>query len=81
MLPTPDKFHYMFNLRDLSRITQGFIKSTPEDINTVPKILHQFTNECYRVLPDRFVSNEDIKWFSDTCVPSVIRETFRDEAI
>ncbi|KAL0234370.1 hypothetical protein PCE1_001406 [Barthelona sp. PCE] len=65
MLPTPDKFHYMFNLRDLSRIVQGMLRGTNESVKNPTDLFLIWKHEAERVLPDRFTNYSDIEWYNE----------------
>uniref|UniRef100_A0A8C9TK44 Dynein axonemal heavy chain 8 n=1 Tax=Scleropages formosus TaxID=113540 RepID=A0A8C9TK44_SCLFO len=73
MLPTPSKFHYIFNLRDLSRIWQGMLNIKAEECEDIQTLLALFKCECTRVIADRFVSLEDKSWF-EKAIAQVIQE-------
>lgn len=66
MLPTPAKFHYVFNLRDLSRIWQGILNIKREECSTLRTALKLWRHECLRVISDRFTDFTDKKWFDQT---------------
>ena len=57
--PTPSKFHYIFNLRDLSRIYNGLTMTTPDRFDKVYQFLRVWRNECVRVLFDRLINDTD----------------------
>nr|CAI5817756.1 unnamed protein product [Callosobruchus analis] len=74
MLPTPAKFHYVFNLRDLSRIWQGILTVHGEECENKTSLLKLWRHECTRVIADRFTEPADREWFI-----SSIRKQAQDE--
>ncbi|XP_030817712.1 dynein heavy chain 17, axonemal [Camarhynchus parvulus] len=58
-LPTAIKFHYIFNLRDLSNIFQGLLFSTPDCLKTPVDLVRLWLHEAERVYGDKLVDEED----------------------
>ncbi|XP_019715984.1 dynein heavy chain 10, axonemal-like [Hippocampus comes] len=59
--PTPAKFHYIFNLRDLSRVYNGLTLTQPDRFLTVSLFVRVWRNECLRIFHDRLIDEKDKK--------------------
>ncbi|XP_067164351.1 dynein axonemal heavy chain 17 [Apteryx mantelli] len=62
-LPTAIKFHYLFNLRDLSNIFQGLLFSTPECLRSPLDLVRLWLHEAGRVYGDKLVDDKDQESF------------------
>ena len=57
--PTPSKFHYIFNLRDLSRIIAGVCQIQNVFFQTQVHVVRVWRNEFSRVICDRLINTTD----------------------
>lgn len=73
---TPVKFHYIFNLRDLSRVYEGLTLMTLDKFQTKESLIRLWRNECMRVFSDRLVNEIDRSLVNDTLIASLVKEYF-----
>lgn len=84
--PTPNKFHYIFNMRDLSRIVAGLCKTTAKFFFAVHQIVRVWRNEFTRVICDRLINEEDQNYMTEQIrlqiekwYPSQLKEIIKEE--
>lgn len=63
-LPTPEKSHYTFNLRDMSKIVQGMLQMPIEKMTSENILYKLWVHETSRQFRDRLLKN-DIEWFDN----------------
>ena len=61
--PTPEKPHYTFNLRDVSKVVQGVLMADKRRGREKEDIVRLWTHECCRVFSDRLINDKDRTWF------------------
>lgn len=90
MLPTPAKFHYVFNMRDLSRVFQGILLTPKDsiitggfranegklrDFSSQNMILGLWRHECDRVFSDKLATTKDKESY-DGFISEIGRDVF-----
>ncbi|XP_017478046.1 PREDICTED: dynein heavy chain 10, axonemal [Rhagoletis zephyria] len=58
--PTPSKFHYIFNLKDLSRIFAGMLLIHSNYCHDLRDLIRVWRNEFTRIICDRLISDNDV---------------------
>lgn len=65
LLPTPQKSHYTFNLRDLSKVFQGVLMVKPKHIPDADALIKLWCHEGQRVFRDRLINEGDREWYNN----------------
>jgi len=58
-LPTPAKQHYVFNMRDVSKVFQGLFQADSRFHESKDAIIKLWSHELLRVFSDRLINYDD----------------------
>ncbi len=79
LLPTPSKSHYVFNLRDFSRVILGCCLVRKQEMESKRLFLRLWVHETMRVFYDRLIDDKDRVWLYNSiksCVKDIFKENF-----
>lgn len=79
LLPTPAKSHYIFNLRDFSRVILGCCLVRKQEMESKRLFLRLWVHETMRVFYDRLIDDKDRQWLFESikdCVKTIFKENF-----
>jgi dynein heavy chain len=68
LLPTPAKFHYTFNLRDISKVFQGVLMIRPRKCTNQETFVRLWVHESMRIFYDRLINVDDQLWYQKQMV-------------
>ncbi|XP_052285538.1 dynein axonemal heavy chain 12-like isoform X2 [Dreissena polymorpha] len=77
LLPTPAKSHYVFNLRDFSRIILGVCLIKKAQVENKRVMARLWVHEVMRVFYDRLTDDNDRKWLFEA-VKKTTKDFFKD---
>jgi dynein heavy chain, axonemal len=94
MLPTPAKFHYLFNMRELSKVFQGIILASRDRFckdhrneafgghvtSCAGYLLALWLHECRRVFSDKLTCSQDKDWV-DKAMFDLLRENCDSDTV
>eukprot|EP01135_Chromosphaera_perkinsii_P008680 Nk52_evm13s1444 gene=Nk52_evmTU13s1444 len=72
-LPTAIKFHYIFNLRDLSNVFQGLLFSVGSSFPNPVDFVRLWLHESYRTYYDKFIDKNDQETFNGLCQENITK--------
>jgi len=78
-LPVPKKSHYIFNLRDLSKVFQGLSLANSKTLPDVTSFIRLWIHEMRRVFSDRLLEEKDHTEF-ETLINSTVTEDLNMDA-
>jgi dynein heavy chain len=77
MLPIPSRFHYLFNMRDVSKVFQGILMTQPQAVPDSQVFTKLWLHECQRVFHDRLIDDTDRQFFKDLA-QELLRTKFKE---
>lgn len=78
LLPTPSRFHYLFNMRELSRVFQGIMECPVDCLKDDSALAALWKHETTRVFADKLSRQQD-KDFVDKCIDEFLPVHFGEE--
>ena len=73
--PTPAKPHYLFNMRDISKVFQGMLMGDRRKVTTAELLGRLWVHENTRVFGDRLINDEDKAWLKSTLAQELEKNT------